>query len=99
MRQEIILSIVWFIIYVVLFVIALRYRRLWQKARDYNTQVMLSLIKSNKRAQVLLVAKILEPLGAGLPSCYYEAMEEQSLEKIADIAVNRIKNTKIQKDE
>lgn len=48
------------------------------------------------RSLVLLAAKILEPLGAGLPSCYYESMEKSTLEEIADIVVKRVRNTKME---
>lgn len=54
--------------------------------------------KENKKQLTLLAAKILESLGAGLPSCYYEAMEKVSLEAIADTVVARIRVTKINKD-
>ena len=97
--MDFVIALITGFIALVAIVLAIGYYHKWKRARDYNTKLIMNCNDVLKRTQALLAAKILDGLNAGLPSSYYEAMENKNPEEVADIVINRIKNTKIQKDE
>lgn len=99
MNIDIITEIILGLLLIVALVEMLDNYRKWQKARQANTELIGRLsqaekqLKSNK-AIVKYTARILDGMGVGLPSAYYESMELMKLDEITDIAIRRLRSTK-----